>query len=157
MCGDRLERLPLALEQVGDHVTPSVPCSWQALFGGVGDRVGDGAIVPAAIEGDRSMEPPVIVNAGFAEARIHGRKNDDGDYAVVVRAGDRFVLAEVHSTPGIAPKLVWAGDLDNDHVIDWVIDTPTQRNESHLRLYLTAKQADGRPEQVADSRLQRNP
>lgn len=157
ICGKRLERQKLQIESKGDAVVPSVSCNWQVLFGGIEKRVGDGPIVVGTVDGDRSMAPPVTVKVGFADARIHGRADSDKRYSVVVRASDRFVLAEVENEPEVGPTLVWAGDLDNDHAVDWVIDTPARRNASHLRLYLTAKQPDGRPEEVAASRLTRKP
>ncbi len=157
LCDTRLERVEITVERDADQITPSVPCAWQAILGGVGDRVGDGSIRAATIQGDPSMEPPATVRWGPFEVHIHGRVDSDTHYVVELQADDRQELVSVDSEAGVRPRLIWAGDLDNDHSLDWIIDTPTKRNESHLRLYLTAKQSDGRPELVAESHLKRKP
>jgi len=157
ICGDRLERLPLSVDKNGDHITPRVACDWQVLFGGIDDRVGTGTLAVGTFGSQGALSPPATVRVGLVEAKIHGRRSSDTGYSVVVRAGDRFVLAEVESPPEVTPSLIWAGDLDNDHAVDWVIDTPTRTGEVNFRLYLTTKQPDGRPEEVASSQLWRHP
>ena len=157
ICGDRLERLPLSLERTGEQVTPQVSCAWQALLGGIDDRVGTGSIAVGPIGSLGALSPPATVNVGLVEARIHGKRSSETGYRVVVRAGERFVLAEVDSPPDVSPTLIWAGDLDNDHAVDWILDTPSRDGTSHYRLYLTAKQPDGRPEEVSSSILRRQP
>jgi len=157
ICGDRLERLPVRLTREGEHLTPEVSCDWQVLLGGIDDRVGPGTLVRGTFGSQGTLSPPLTVKVGLGEARIHGRRTSEDAYEVVVRTQDRFVLAEVASPPTVGPTLIWAGDLDNDHATAWVVDTPERAGEVNLRLYLTTKQPDGRPEEVSSSRLRSAP
>ncbi len=158
ICGDRLVTARVNMVPVGEgRVTPLVAdCpKFEALFRGLSDRIGSGSIKPGIGKGPFGPAKPKDFEGGYTVGVL--RVEDvvgKPEYKVVMDPdqGDKIVLAEMASGPG-AVGLNWVGDLDDDNVADFVINTPHSRTVAHTRLYLSAKSATRQPEQIADTKF----
>lgn len=153
LCRDRLVDGRINLIPVGEgRVTPNVPqCpKFQVLFRGLDDRMGPGTIKQGVGRGPFGAAKPRDWSMGHLNG-IFGTSEKGKGYDIWIQTdgvGKQVLVAE-HEGPGTA-GLNWIGDLDDDGVPDFVINTPPDTETAHMRLFLSAKSADRQPEQVAE-------
>lgn len=155
LCGDRLLTQRVSLLPVGEgRVHPTVPdCpDYQILFRGLSDRMGSGSITRGIGMGPFTVDRPRDFEAGYSKGVFAMTGiNEQGGYTVELRPteGEAQALFTQAVGTGLA-GLNWVGDLDDDNVPDFVLNSPVSKTEAHMRLFLSAKSASRKPEQVAE-------
>lgn len=107
-------------------------------------RIGPGSISTG--KGPRELAPNTRtpISMGYIDGELD---TSNGQLQWINEAGDTHRLTALN--PQYTSVLHWIGDLDNDNVPDFIVDTPEPNGRTHLRLFLSAAAPDAQPEEVA--------